>query len=86
MADNTLEQIDAKVSALLAIVLDAHLRASGVAKPRARSIDRLLTDVGLSPTAIAALLGKTERAVYLQLQRESSKKTKQKGDASDAES
>jgi hypothetical protein len=66
----TLDRIDAKLGALLALVLDAHLRESGIARPKERSIDRLLTDAGLSPQTIAALLGKTDRAVNLALQRE----------------
>jgi hypothetical protein len=66
----TLKRIDAKLGALLAIALDQHLRETGVARPKARSIDRLLTDAGLTAKEIAALLGKTERAVHLALQSE----------------
>jgi len=65
--ETTLKKIDAKLGALLAIQLDQYLRETGVARPKARSIDRLLTDVGLSAKEIAALLGKTERAVHLVL-------------------
>jgi len=65
-----LGRIDSKLAALLAISLDAYLRETGVARPRPRSIDRLLTDAGLSAKDIAALLGKTERAVHLVLQSE----------------
>jgi hypothetical protein len=76
MADTTasttelLERIDSKLAALLALVLDAHLRESGIAKAKERSIDRLLTDAGLSAQTIAALLGKTDRAVTKMLQTE----------------
>jgi len=69
-----LERIDTKVTALLAIVLDAYLRETGVARPRERSVDKLLADAGLSASAIAGLLGKTERAVHLSLQRERERK------------
>jgi hypothetical protein len=62
-----LNRIDAKLSALLAIVLDQYLRETGVARPKARSIDQLLTDAGLSAKEIGALLGKTDRAVHLAL-------------------
>jgi hypothetical protein len=73
-----LDRIDAKLGALLALVLDAHLRASGIARPKERSIDRLLTDAGLSPQTIATLLGKTDRAVHLALQREREEKERRK--------
>jgi hypothetical protein len=79
-----LERIDTKLGALLALVLDAHLRDSGIAKPKERSIDRLLTDAGLSAQTIAAMLGKTDRAVLLALQREREAKSagkKSKGKA-----
>jgi hypothetical protein len=69
-ADDGLTQIDSKLTALLALILDSYLRQTGVAKPKERSIDRILSDAGLSAKAIAGLLGKTERAVHLQLQRE----------------
>mgnify|MGYP003389474091 CR=1 FL=1 len=59
------------LSALLAISVDNYLRETGIAKPKPRSIDRMLKDAGLSAEDIAAILGKTERAVYLQLSSES---------------
>ena len=62
-----LKRIDAKLGALLAIQLDQYLRETGVARPKPRSVDRLLADAGLSPKEIAALLGKTDRAVQLAL-------------------
>ena len=65
-----LKRIDSRLAALLAISLDTYLRETGVARPRPRSIDRLLTDAGLSAKETAALLGKTERAVHLVLQSE----------------
>lgn len=62
-----LDSIDTKLGALLALILDAHLRETGIAKPKPRGIDRLLADAGLSPKQIATLLGKTDRAVRMQL-------------------
>jgi hypothetical protein len=76
--DNQLSQIDAKLTALLALFLDGYLRQTGIAKPKERSIDRVLTDAGLSARTIAGLLGKTERAVHLQLERERAKKKPRK--------
>jgi len=69
-----LHSIDTKLSALLALVLDAHLRETGIAKPKPRGIDRLLADAGLSPKQIANLLGKTDRAVRMQLTAEKEKR------------
>jgi hypothetical protein len=62
-----LKRIDAKLGALLAILLDQYLRETGAARPKIRSIDRLLTDAGLTAKEIGALLGKTERAVHMVL-------------------
>jgi hypothetical protein len=67
--EDTLKRIEAKLGALLAISIDLYLRKTDVAKPKPRSIDRMLSAVGLSAKDIAAFLGKTERAVNLQLQR-----------------
>jgi hypothetical protein len=44
------DRIDAKVSALLALALETHLRTTG-AKTKKRTIDQLLADAGL-PAAI----------------------------------
>jgi hypothetical protein len=63
-----LKAIDRKLAALLAITLDSMLRNHPeIAKPRPRTLDRMLADVGVGAKEIAALLGKTEQAVYLQL-------------------
>jgi hypothetical protein len=80
--DALLRAIDSKLTALLALILDSYLRDTGVARPKERSIDRLLTDAGLPADTVAALLGKTRRAVYLQLQREdeATGRKKAKGD------
>lgn len=74
--DTTLEQIDSKLTALLALILDGYLRQTGVAKPKDRTIDRILIDAGLSARQVAGLLGKTERAVHISLQREREAKAK----------
>jgi DNA-directed RNA polymerase specialized sigma24 family protein len=73
LRDDTLVSIDSKLSALLTLTLDDYLRRTGVARPKTRSIDRMLSDAGLTPGQIAPLLGKTERAVNLALQREREK-------------
>jgi hypothetical protein len=78
-SDNeVLQSIDAKLSALLTLVLDGYLRQTGVARAKERSVDKMLSDVGLSAAAIASLLGKTDRAVHLQLQREGARKAARK--------
>jgi hypothetical protein len=75
MATNdALQEIDAKLSALLTLVLDAYLRQTGVARPKDRSVDAMLADVGLSTATIARLLGKTDRAVNMQLAAERERK------------
>ena len=59
-----LRGIDRKLSALLAVSVDQSLRSSeGLAKPRPRTIDRLLSDAGLLGTEIARTLGKSPQAV-----------------------
>jgi hypothetical protein len=72
MSDEVLESIDAKLGAILALILDSYLRETGIAKPR--SVDRLLADAGLNTATIAKMLGKTERAVNLKLQASANKK------------
>jgi len=74
-SDDRIAQIDAKLTALLALVLDGYLRQTGIARPKERSIDRMLADAGLPARTIAGLLGKTERAVYKQLQGDQAKKS-----------
>jgi hypothetical protein len=73
--DELLEAIDAKVSALLTLVLDAYLRQTGVARPKERSVDTMLFDVGVPASTISKLLGKTERAVHMQVAGDREKKT-----------
>lgn len=74
--EELLESIDQKIGALLAIAIDDYLRRTEIAKPKDRSIDQMLTDVGLSAQTISDLLGKTTAAVYLQLKNEREKKSK----------
>jgi hypothetical protein len=76
--DDVMRSIDAKLSALLALVLDGYLRQTGVARPKERSVDKMLSDVGLSAATIAKLLGKSDRAVHLQLAGKRAKKTSKK--------
>jgi len=79
--DDLLQSIDAKLGAILTLTLDSYLRETGVARPKERSVDRMLSDVGLSAATIAGLLGKTERAVNLQIQRERARKSRKKAEA-----
>lgn len=76
--DDLLRSIDSKLTALLALYLDSYIQQTGVAQRKDRSIDQLLTDAGLSAATIAGLLGKTDRAVHLQLQREREQREKLK--------
>lgn len=84
--EEVLRSIDGKLGALLTLVLDGYLRQTGVARPKERSIDKMLSDAGLSAATIATLLGKTPRAVNLQLAGERAKKTRSKKAASKAAS
>jgi hypothetical protein len=65
--EDLMRSIDAKLGAILTLTLDGYLRQTGVARPKERSVDRMLADAGLSAVTIGKLLGKTERAVHLQL-------------------
>jgi hypothetical protein len=76
---NELKKSNRMLYALLAITVDQHIRGTDLAKPRPRSIDRMLTDVGLTGVEIAKLLGKTPQAVSNALAgdgKTSTKKTK----------
>lgn len=73
--DDQLQSIDSKLTALLALYLDSYMHQTG-AQRKHRSVDRLLSDAGLSAATIAGLLGKTQRAVHLQLQREQARRRK----------
>lgn len=67
---NELKKLNRNVSAMLAITVDRHLRDTDLAKPRPRSIDRMLADLGLSGSEIAKLLGKTPQAVSIALSKD----------------
>lgn len=69
--------------AQLTIQVDQYIRETGVARPKPRSIDKMLSDVGMKTSDIAHLLGKTERAVNMQLASDS--KTRKKSDATSSE-
>lgn len=76
---NELKKNNRMLYALLAITVDQHIRGTDIAKPRPRTIDRMLTDVGLTGVEIAKLLGKTPQAVSNALagdSKPSAKKTK----------
>lgn len=70
-----LKKTNRMLNALLSIVVDQHLRGTELAKPRPRSIDRMLSDNGLINTEIATLLGKTPQAVGQQLSMDKKGKT-----------
>jgi hypothetical protein len=76
---DVLESIDSKLSAVLVLVLDGYLRQTGIARPKERSVDKMLADVGLSASEIARLLGKTDRAVRLQLEKDRRPKSARAG-------
>ena len=76
MDEEVLKRIDTKLNALLALQLETFLRESGLSRRRQRSVDRILADAGLATREIAAVLGKTERAVQLVIAGERRKATK----------
>jgi hypothetical protein len=78
MDNDVLERIDAKLGALLVLTLDSYLRETGLAQPKPRSVDKMLADAGLNTATIAKMLGKTDRAVQLQLQSAAGKGSKSK--------
>lgn len=60
--------------AQLTIQVDRYIRETEIARPKSRSIDKMLSDVGLKTNDIAKLLGKTERAVQMQIASDSKTK------------
>lgn len=66
-ATNDLSRLESRLTALLALGVDARQRELGV-RTKDRPVDVLLSDAGLSSKEIARLLGKTDRAVNLVLQ------------------
>lgn len=84
--EELLEAIDSKLAALLAITVDQYLRETGAAQSRHASVDSMLRGVGISARDIAALLGKTERAVNMKLKADEDGKKPRKGKAARDES
>lgn len=78
---NELKKLNRNVSAMLAITVDRHLRDTDLAKPRPRSIDRMLADLGLSGSEIAKLLGKTPQAVSIALSKDKQTTKSKKADS-----
>jgi len=78
-----LKKMNRLLSALLTITVDRHLRDTEIAKPRPRSIDRMLADIGLQGTEIAKLLGKTPAAVSMALAKEKPTNKKNNSSADD---
>ena len=64
--------------AQLTIQVDRYIRETEIARPKPRSIDKMLSDVGLKTNDIAKLLGKTERAVQMQIASDSKTKNLEK--------
>lgn len=81
---NELNKLNRNVSAVLAITVDRHLRDTDLAKPRPRSIDHMLADLGLTGAEIAKLLGKTPQAVSIALNKDR-QTVKRKTNTKDAE-
>lgn len=65
-----LNAIDAKLTAILTLMVDQYLRETELAKPRPRTIDRMLDDAGLTPVQIGRILGKSRQAVSQVLARD----------------
>lgn len=82
---NELNKLNRNVSAVLAIAVDRHLRDTDLAKPRPRSIDRMLADLGLTGAEIAKLLGKTPQAVSIALSKDKQTVKSKKANAKNAE-
>ena len=82
---NELKKLNRNTSALLAIIVDRYLRDTDLAKPRPRSIDRMLADLGLTGAEIAKLLGKTPQAVSIALSKDKQTVKSKKANAKNAE-
>lgn len=82
--EELLEAIDGKLAALLAITVDQYLRDTGVAESRHASVDSMLRGVGIRARDIAALLGKTERAVNMKIKADEDAKKPRKKKAAKA--
>jgi hypothetical protein len=64
-----LRSIDAKLGALVTIILDDYIRSHSVPGAKEKPVEVMLHDAGLSTAEIANLLGKTQRAVQIALKR-----------------
>lgn len=73
-----LHSIDVSLSALLAIALDDYVRSHGIDGAKPLTIEKMLTDAGLSQTDAGKLLGKTASAVNQRLKQSPAKKTAKK--------
>jgi hypothetical protein len=68
--EHQLRAIEVKISALLALELDARLKEDTRTRSKPRSLDKLLSDAGLEAVDIAPLLGKTPTAVRQALKKD----------------
>ena len=66
-------RVEILLRALLTIQVDEFLRSTELAKPRARTIDRMLVDAGFSQPEVAKILGKSQQAVSELLRRQDKK-------------
>ena len=72
MADEALaamKSIESKLGAILGLLVERHLRDTG-STSRVRSIERVLTDSGMTGAQTGRLLGKSPQAVSQALARE----------------
>ena len=67
MAKDERNYLETIALAQLTIQVDQYIRETEIARLKPRSIDKMLSDVGLKTADIAKLLGKTERAVQMQI-------------------
>jgi len=67
MAKDERNYLETIALAQLTIQVDRYIRETEIARLKPRSIDKMLSDVGLKKADIAKLLGKTERAVQMQI-------------------
>lgn len=74
MAKDERDYLELIALAQLSIQVDQYIRDTGIARPKPRSIDKMLSDVGLKTSDIAKLLGKTDRAVNMQIASDSKSK------------
>lgn len=70
MSDELLEKINVRLSALLALAVEEKVQSEETDRRRKRSLDRVLRDAGLTTVEIAALLGKTDRAMRKMLEKD----------------